>query len=116
MSVSWRSIAAAVTLVLTSRVVAAAAPDLVPTVLTVPSSGNAATGIPVSWTVENQGDAAVSGNWVDRFYFSTDAVFDGSDTFLANGPEAARSRPARATPATARSTCPTWRLATTTSS
>jgi cysteine-rich repeat protein len=58
------------------------APDLTPTSLTVPPSALAGQAIADSYGVQNQGDGPANPSWTDRFYFSTDDVLDGSDTFL----------------------------------
>ena len=57
-------------------------PDLVVTSRTAPTGlivGNPAQ-VPVSWTVENQGPATgFAGTWVDRVFFSTDAIVGNGD-------------------------------------
>jgi len=70
-----------------------AAPDLVPTALTIPASANPGANIPVNWSVQNQGTTATSGGWVDRLYLSTDNVFDGSDSFLGGDTQFAPLNP-----------------------
>ena len=55
-------------------------PDLIITAATAPASADVGN-TNVSWTVKNQGTAAVSSFWIDSFYLSTDQVYDPSDTF-----------------------------------
>ena len=57
-------------------------PDLV--VSSVTHGGNAISGnaINVTWTVENAGEAAAMGSWVDAVYLSTDTVLDMNNDYL----------------------------------
>jgi len=70
-------------------------PDLVPTVLTAPSSAGAGSSIAVTDTVANQGGGE-AGASTTRFYLSANAVFDAGDVALTG----ARAVPALAAGAT----------------
>lgn len=52
--------------------------------LTAPDAAATGQQITVEWTTQNTGSARADGNWYDRVYFSADAVFDGSDTYLGD--------------------------------
>jgi subtilase family serine protease len=58
-------------------------PDLVPTALGGPMTGDVGHQISVSFTVTNQGTATADPNWIDQLWLSSDPVF-GGDTLLAN--------------------------------
>lgn len=57
-------------------------PDLV--VSSVTHGGNAISGndVSITWTVENPGEAAAMGNWIDAVYLSTDTILDTSGDYL----------------------------------
>ncbi len=57
-------------------------PDLVVTLVNVPSTAFSGNSISVSWTVKNTGTGPVTGSLWDLFYLSTDLTFDGSDVYL----------------------------------
>jgi subtilase family serine protease len=59
-------------------------PDLTVTSITAPASANAGASISVGWTVTNQGTgtAIANTNWADYVRFSTDPVYQDSDSFL----------------------------------
>src|ERR1044072_3583914 len=59
-----------------------AGPDVVVTRLSVPSQVSVGGTIPVSWSVENQGQVTEGGRWRDGFYISKDDVLDTSDFFV----------------------------------
>ena len=54
-------------------------PELAVTSFTGPSSAAAGSGISVSYTVKNQGNAIASPTWSDRVVLSSDAVFGNGD-------------------------------------
>ncbi|MBD2200392.1 MULTISPECIES: CARDB domain-containing protein [Calothrix] len=58
------------------------APDLVVSAVSAPSSATIGETISVSWTVTNQGTVTASADWYDEVYFSSNAIFDGSDTYI----------------------------------
>jgi subtilase family serine protease len=58
-------------------------PDLVPTDLSGPATGDAGHQISVSFTVKNQGNATANPNWVDQLWLSTDQAF-GGDTSISS--------------------------------
>ena len=49
-------------------------PDLVDSSISPPAEGWSGTGITVSWTVTNQGDAPALGTWTDDVYLSSDGT------------------------------------------
>lgn len=51
--------------------------DLSTTAVTVPSSTDFNTSIPVTWTVRNNGNGPVVGTWSDLIYFSSDSLAGG---------------------------------------
>lgn len=55
-------------------------PDLASTALTIPDTVTAGQLVTVTWTVANQGPGTAYPGWVDRFYLSTDDVWDEDDT------------------------------------
>ncbi|MEL6267578.1 MAG: Ig-like domain-containing protein, partial [Pseudomonadota bacterium] len=57
-------------------------PDLVATGLTAPTSGIGEQGISIGYTLENIGTADAVGGFVERVYFSSDAVLDAGDTLV----------------------------------
>jgi hypothetical protein len=59
--------------------------DLVPVSLTAPPSAAPGQTIPLSYTVGNLGAVPVTGSWMDVIWFSTNAVWDDTATFLAFG-------------------------------
>jgi large repetitive protein len=59
------------------------APDLVVSNATAPSNATLGETIPISWTVENQGEVTADADWNDRVYLSRDTTFDNSDTYLS---------------------------------
>src|SRR5207247_3119674 len=58
------------------------APDLVVTAAAAPATAGVAGQLQVSWTVQNQGGAAASGNWTDRVYLSDTPTLDLNATPL----------------------------------
>lgn len=73
---------------LTTTVSLAPRPNLVVTsVGDTPATGNFGDTVPISWTVENQGNATAFGVWNDRVYLSTNTVFDAGDTPLSANPQ-----------------------------
>ncbi len=67
-----------------------AAPDLVVTTWTVPTSGLVDQNVSVTFEISNSGDAIATGSWQDRLYLSDDMVFDAGDDQIRewtfNGP------------------------------
>jgi YD repeat-containing protein len=64
-------------------------PDLVPTVLTVPTSavtrnGDGTWTVPVSWTVQNQGTLTAQGASRDILFLSADTILNPSSDFVAD--------------------------------
>ena len=57
-------------------------PDLQLVSASAPTSASLGSPITVSWTVKNQGVAAVSNNWWDAIYLSIDAILDENDVYL----------------------------------
>src|SRR5262249_6617072 len=57
------------------------APDLVPTNITAPATGNAGKTIAVSFAVSNQGTGQAFQPWVDAFSLSADDHFGGAPDF-----------------------------------
>ncbi len=60
---------------------ALAQPDLVVTNIVPPATGTEGGVVELSWTVTNQGDAAVNGDWSDSVFLSIDQVLSGDDNF-----------------------------------
>ena len=58
--------------------------DLVISDIDAPVEAFSGQDIPVSWTVTNQGDAPVTGSFVDRVFLSDDAVRGGDELFLTS--------------------------------
>jgi subtilase family serine protease len=62
-----------------------AAPDLVITNATAPTTAIIGENILVNWTVQNSGNSATSNPyWYDRIYVSSDLTLDAQDTYLGN--------------------------------
>ncbi|BBD63171.1 YD repeat-containing protein (plasmid) [Nostoc sp. HK-01] len=63
-----------------------AAPNLVITSVTAPSSTTAGQTISLSWIVQNQGEVtATASGWYDRIYFSVDNILgNGNDVYIAD--------------------------------
>ena len=59
--------------------------DLQVTALTVPTTANSGTTLPISWTIKNTGVAPTSAfTWSDSVWLSTDSTIDGSDVFVGS--------------------------------
>ncbi len=57
--------------------------NLVPTAITVPSTGNSGQDLSVSWTVKNNGsNAPYESLWNDKIYISTSSTFDANTATL----------------------------------
>ncbi|NJO99234.1 MAG: hypothetical protein HC764_27240 [Pleurocapsa sp. CRU_1_2] len=50
--------------------------DLIPTLITAPTSGKSGTDVTLRWSVANQGTTATPSNWQDRVYISDNATFE----------------------------------------
>ncbi len=70
----------------TFTVAAPSRPDLVAAVVAAPSSAQAGDSVSVTWRGTNIGNAPTAGNWSDRIYLSSDAVFSGDDVLLRTQP------------------------------
>ena len=69
----------------TAAAVMRVGPDLIASALAAPSSAVSGAAITVTDTIRNQGGGGASGS-TTRFYLSTNATFDTSDTLLASRP------------------------------
>ncbi|MCL4368485.1 MAG: hypothetical protein M1337_04895, partial [Actinobacteria bacterium] len=58
--------------------------NLNPTALEAPPSAEVGTSIPVTWTVKNTGTDDTPPQWWDTFYLSSDATWDGGDTWIGD--------------------------------
>jgi hypothetical protein len=56
--------------------------NLAPSFTGSPADSSFGNEIELSWQVENRGNAAATGNWVDRVWLSTDATLDAADRLL----------------------------------
>ncbi|NCR78336.1 MAG: Na-Ca exchanger/integrin-beta4, partial [Microcystis aeruginosa K13-06] len=68
-----------------------AAPNLIITSATAPSTGILGGAISVSWTVLNNGTVPANADWYDSVYLSNDQTWDSGDTWITAFWEAARS-------------------------
>jgi large repetitive protein len=50
--------------------------DLIPTLISAPTTGNSGTNVTLRWSVRNQGTTATSNSWSDRVYLSDNATFE----------------------------------------